>query len=161
MPSQRASPIPFYLFALGVCLLIGLTASWFTHQSLYTWYPLLHKPALTPPNWVFPVVWTILYLIMGISWGMILNKEMPTANKLFASTFFGLQLFFNFLWSFLFFYLQKPLLALIDLSLLWLAIGLTIMIFQMYSRLAGWLLFPYWMWTSYAWLLNFSIWWNN
>ncbi|MCE5318904.1 MAG: tryptophan-rich sensory protein, partial [Parachlamydia sp.] len=129
--------------------------------SLHTWYPLLRKPSFTPPNWLFPVAWTILYVMMGWAWASVVSQEIPKANKLMLSAIFGLQLLLNFLWSFFFFYLQSPLLALIDLSLLWVALGFTILVFCSYSRLAAALLVPYWAWVSFAWMLNFQIWMLN
>lgn len=150
-----------FFFTIGICLLVGITGSWFTHQSLHSWYPLLHKPSFTPPNWLFPVAWTLLYILMGTAWALILNKNISLTSKLTCSAAFLVQLFFNFLWSFLFFYLQNPLFGLLDISALWVAIGFTFWIFNSYSRIAALLLLPYWAWVNFAWLLNYRIWMEN
>ena len=96
------------LFAIGLCLLVGASASWFTHQSVNSWYVLLNKPALTPPNWLFPVVWTLLYIMMGVAWATVLSQKIATYSKINASTAFLTQLGLNFFWSLFFFYKRDP-----------------------------------------------------
>ena len=141
-----------------LCLGVGLTGRFFTHQSVYDWYKTLNKPLWTPPNWVFGPVWTTLYLLMGISLWLIWEKKRQLHNPQFTPYFlFGIQLLLNFLWSLLFFGKQNPLLALIDLTLLWVILFATIVNFNKYSTIADLLLVPYLIWISYAWALNLAI----
>ena len=128
-----------------------------TQSSVGNWYKLLIKPYFTSPNWIFGPVWTLLYLMMGFAWGNINNclsdyREIKKANILFL-----FQLFLNALWSIIYFGLRDINYALIDIILLWLAIFVTMYQFFKISKLSGWLLFPYLLWTSYALILNASI----
>ena len=142
----------FLLLCLGVAIAEGIA----THHGVNNWYQTLVKPEGTPPNWVFPVVWTILYTMMAVSVWLIWLA--PSGRKLTAYTLFAVQLFFNFLWSWLFFFYENPALALIDISLLWVAIIATMMAFYRHSHLAAGLLIPYLLWVSYAVHLNVMIW---
>ena len=148
---------------LFLCLLLCLSIGWIggilTQESVDTWYKTVQKAPWTPPNIVFPIVWTILYLMIGISLWLLLQA--PATNKKNAYIAFGLQLFFNFIWSYLFFYLKNPLLGLLDIILLWFAIIGTIALFLNHSRSAAYLLIPYFLWVSYAFSLNLYIWINN
>lgn len=145
---------------LGTSLLLCVGGGWLTglltESSLSSWYALLKKPAWTPPNFIFPLMWTFLYTLMAISLWLVWMSEKK--EKRAAFFLFGFQLFLNFIWSGLFFYLRSPLLGLIDISFLWVAIGATIFIFKRFSFLAASLLIPYFLWTSYALSLNFFIW---
>ncbi|QLH36605.1 MAG: tryptophan-rich sensory protein [Parachlamydiaceae bacterium] len=130
-----------------------------TQQGIRDWYDHLIHPPGTPPNFVFPIVWTILYTLMAISLALILSSS--EQNKKIPLVFFALQLIFNFSWSWLFFGMRSPGLALVDLGLLWLCIFGTIMTFWQYSRMSSYLLFPYLGWVTYAAYLNLFIWINN
>lgn len=142
-----------------LCLLVGWIGGFISHTSITTWYPALIKPSWTPPNWVFPIVWTILYIMMGVSLWLVWISD--TQNKLLAYILFGIQLGLNFLWSWIFFYQQHPLFALVDILLLWVAIGGTYLAFRKHSGLAAFLLIPYLLWVTYAISLNFFIWLYN
>lgn len=96
-----------------VCLLLGYFAGLIQADSIREWYPTLRKPPLTPPNIVFPIAWGILYLCMGISAGLIYLSSAPQRD--FLIRLFCVQLFSNFIWSYLFFYLRNPLLGMIDI----------------------------------------------
>lgn len=135
-----------------ICQLIGIIGSFFTISSVSTWYLTLNKPSFNPPGWIFGSVWTILYLLMGISLYLIWNKKSKT-----AIIFFVIQLFLNLSWSILFFGLKSPLLAFIEIILLWLAILLTIIITYKISKPAAYLLIPYILWVSFAIILNLFI----
>lgn len=148
---------------LLLCVLLCLGGGWLnglpTEYSVATWYPTLVKPSWTPPNFAFPIAWTILYLLMAVSLWLVWTS--PTADKKAAYTAFAIQLFLNFIWSWLFFYLENPILGLMDCTALWIAIVITIACFWRHSRLAGSLLIPYLVWVSYAWCLNLFIWTHN
>lgn len=144
------------IFSLVLCLGGGMLAGLITETGIKEWYPHLVKPYGTPPKFIFPIVWTLLYTMMAIALTLLWSS--PTVDKKRAFTFFGIQLFLNFIWSWLFFYLQKPGLALLDLVLLWVFILLTIQALWRHSRYASLLLVPYLAWVSYALYLNLFIW---
>jgi len=144
------------------CLTIGFLSGMATKEGVTTWFPLLHKPIFNPPNWLFAPVWTVLYIMMGVAGGLVwtqLEKNEALVKKAFL--LFLAQLALNALWSYLFFGLHNPLLAFIEIILLWLMIYETYLIFQKIESLAAKLLIPYLAWVSFATLLNGSIWWLN
>jgi translocator protein len=140
-----------------VCQGAGAVGSLFTSPSIPTWYASLQKPNFNPPNWVFAPVWTILFLLMGISLYSVWSKGLRDKKVKTAVFIFAIQLILNMLWSFLFFGLQSPLYAFIEIIILWLVILLTITSFYKISKIAGYLLLPYILWVSFAAVLNFSI----
>ncbi len=146
-----------HLATLVGCLLIGLlpgaVGSAFTPDA---WYFALEKSSLTPPNWVFPVAWTSLYLMIGVSlYAFLINADGKCRPAL---VMFAIQLVLNAAWSWLFFGQHEPGLALVDIVLLWLSIAATAVLFGRASRLAGVLLVPYLLWVSFATYLNVAIW---
>ncbi|MGL2962303.1 TspO/MBR family protein [Flavobacterium sp. RSB2_4_14] len=144
------------------CVVIGYLSGMVTRDSITTWYPTLIKPVFNPPNWIFGPVWTILYIMMGVAGGMIWNRiDTDEENVKKAFKIFVFQLALNALWSYLFFGLHNPLLALIEIILLWLLIFETYNQFKKIDKVAGMLLLPYLAWVSFATVLNGSIWWLN
>lgn len=142
--------IPFLASAIG-----GV----FTSSSVSTWYVNVAKPSFNPPNWIFGPVWTLLYLLMGISLYLVwINK---TKIKKPAFTAFFIQLSLNALWSVLFFGLQNPLIAFVEIILLWISILITIIYFYRISKVSAYLLIPYILWVSFAAVLNFYIFYLN
>ena len=131
-------------------LIAGFAGSFFTSSA---WYQALDKPFFSPPSWVFGPVWTSLYILMGISFYLIWTSGRSIGVP---SAVFLVQLGLNAVWSPLFFGLRNPLLAFIDLALLWIAIIATIILFYRIDRRAAYLLIPYILWVSFAGLLN---WW--
>jgi len=118
-------------------------------------YRVINQPPLSPPGWVFPIVWTILYLMMGEASFRILISENPKAkNALFA---YGIQLFLNFLWPLFFFGGQMYLTAFLILIALWIAIVITLRRFSKIDESAGDLLIPYLLWVTFAGYLNFGV----
>lgn len=138
---------------LAIPLAVGGLASLLTQNSMAV-FASLNKPALAPPGWLFPVVWTILYILMGIASYLVLTSTKPNTKAL---TVYGTQLAFNFLWSIIFFNLKLYLFAFIWLILLWLLILETINRFHQISKPAGYLLLPYLLWVTFAGYLIFSI----
>lgn len=141
-----------------VCLGVGILGSVGTKAGVSTWYPTLSKPSFTPPSWLFAPVWTFLYILMGIAVGLVWQRSggLNTALILFL-----VQLVLNAAWSFLFFTLRSPLVALLDLVLLWGVLLATLVLFFRTNPLSGWLLLPYLAWTSFALVLNATICWLN
>lgn len=138
-------------------LLIGAIGSLITYPDVTGWFAGLSKPWFSPPNWVFGPVWTILYILMGISLWLVIRNGWEEKHIRKALALFGLQLAVNLLWSLLFFGLQSPLGGLIDiLVLLALIIG-TILSFRNISLPASYLLIPYLCWVCFATLVNAAI----
>jgi tryptophan-rich sensory protein len=144
--------------SIVVCQLAGLLGAIFTSSAIPTWYATPEKPAFVPPDWTFSVVWTFLYLLLGLSLYLVWMNGWDRRDVRLAMGVFGFQLFLNFLWSVLFFGLRSPLLGMIEIVFLWFAIVATIWLFYRISRLAGVLLMPYLAWVSFAALLNYYIW---
>lgn len=142
--------IPFLASAIG---------SLFTASSVSTWYVELQKPSFNPPNWVFGPVWTLLYLLMGVALYLVWAEK--AKNKKPAFIAFGIQMSLNALWSVLFFGLQNPLLAFIEIIFLWISILATTIFFYRISKRAAYLLIPYILWVSFAAVLNFAIFYLN
>lgn len=117
----------------------------------------LEKPPLTPPGWVFPVVWTVLFLLMGLASYVVIRSGRPRSMVWRALAVYGLQLFFNFVWMLLFFNLGAYLPAFFWLIALWLFIWMNFLLFYRISRMAGWLLVPYLLWVLFAGYLNLGV----
>ena len=140
-----------------ICLSAGAIGSVFTSSSVGSWYRTLNKPPFNPPAWVFAPVWTLLYIMMGISLFLAWTGEKGLQLKKMALSMFCVQLFLNILWSFFFFGKENPLLAFIAIILLWIAIIFTITLFKKISALSSYLLAPYLLWVTFASVLNYSI----
>lgn len=149
------------LLSVIVTVVLGLSSGLVTRTSINTWYPTLHKPWFNPPNWLFPIAWTILYILMGIAAGLVWSDIHTDPEAKPALKFYIAQLVLNMLWSFIFFGCQSPGLALSEIITLWIAIYITRHQFQQVSGLAELLFLPYLLWVSYALLLNAAIWWLN
>ena len=152
------------LIVVVTCLAIGYFSGMVTQSSIKTWFPTLIKPSFNPPNWVFAPVWSMLYIIMGIAAGLVWNRMEASKDKELVKKsliFFAIQLGLNALWSVLFFGLRNPMLAIIEIVLLWLMIYETYIKFGKIDKIAGYLFLPYLAWVSFASILNASIWWLN
>ena len=136
---------------LGVGGLSALIAGGFSD------YRDLNQPPLAPPGWLFPIAWTILYLLMGYASYRVLESGKDKGHIRTALTLYGIQLALNFLWSPVFFGLQWRLTAFFLLVILWVAIYLTMRKFFRLDPLAGDLLLPYLLWVCYAGYLNLGV----
>ncbi len=121
------------------------------------WYDALDKPPWTPPGWIFGPVWILLYGMMAAAAWVVWKEDGVRGARLPLAFFLG-QLALNAAWSWLFFGLQRPDLALVDIVLLVAAVAVTLVLFGKRSALAGWLLAPYLLWVSFATALNLEIW---
>ncbi len=153
MLSKWMSWIVFVAITLGAAAVAG----WFTASSVKTWYPGLVKPAGTPPSWVFGPVWSILYLVMATAAWLVWQERQVHDVRLPLGLFFG-QLLLNAAWSLIFFELQRPGLALVEILILLLAIVLTAISSLGCARAAFWMITPYLGWVGYATYLNFGLW---
>lgn len=145
------------VLSVSLCQLAGLLGSLFTAPAIPAWYASLNKPVFSPPNWLFGSVWTVLYTLMGIAASLVWSQGVAKRRVKQALIIFAIQLILNTLWSIIFFGLKSPLLALIEIMILWYFIILTTLKFIKISKAAGFLLIPYFLWVSFAAFLNFSI----
>lgn len=147
------------LIAIAICFLVGFIASQFQSEAIESWYPYLNKSLLNPPNSVFPVAWSIIYVMMGISIGLIYASD--NENKKYFINIFLIQLFLNFMWSISFFYFQSPLIGLINILLLaWMIIYYIVRTFNT-ATVSSLLFVPYLLWVCFATYLNLYILMNN
>jgi len=147
----------YLVAAIGVCLLAGYIGSYYTTPAIPTWYDTLQKPDLTPPSWVFAPVWTLLYILMGISLYLIIDTGLKTTEEKFGLILFLFQLAVNVGWSFFFFGLHSTFYGLLAIVLLWAVLLCTIIQVFRFSIPASILLIPYFVWVSFAMYLNYAI----
>jgi len=150
-----------FVIAVAFPLVVGGLSGFSTSRGVETWYPTLAKPSFNPPSWVFGPVWTTLYILMGIAAFFVWRKGFAREGVKFALSLFVVQLSLNGLWSIVFFGLQWPGWAVVEIALLWLTIVATLIAFWRVTTAAGWLLVPYLAWVSFAAVLNGSIWMLN
>ena len=144
------APLWTILPFLGLVFLASLTGALFRPGA---WYKQLEKPQWTPPDWLFPIAWGLLYVLMAYAaW-----RVWDVAGLGAALVVWGVQLALNAGWSAVFFGMRKPGLALVELLALWLAVALTIYAFAQIDAIAAWLLAPYIVWVSFAAVLNLEI----
>lgn len=146
------------VFVVLVSELAGIIGSVFTYPSIQTWYAYLIKPSQNPPSWIFAPVWTILFMLMGISAFIIWKKGLGRKDVKIALSIFIVQLILNTFWSVIFFGEHNPGLAFVEITVLWLAIIAMIVSFAKISKTAAWLLLPYILWVTFAGFLNYSLW---
>lgn len=147
-----------YALCIAICLAVGGLAALIGMDGMRA-YPALNQPPLAPPGWLFPVVWTILYTLMGISGGMIYLSHDDCRRD--ALRVFALQLFLNFGWTVLFFALSLRLAAFVWIVVLEAVIVVMIAMFFAIRPKAAYLQIPYFLWVAFAAYLNFSVWWLN
>jgi tryptophan-rich sensory protein len=140
--------------AVSVAAVVG---SAFMRAGDLAWYDSLRKPAWQPPDWLFGPVWTVLYVSMAAS-AWVFWLHVPREGRTVGLIVFGMQLALNAAWTGVFFYLQAPGAALVEIFALWCAVAATMAIFAGRSALAAALLLPYWGWVTFAAALNFAIW---
>ncbi len=146
------------IVAIAIPLLVGGASGFFTITGVDSWYQTINKPSWNPPNWVFGPVWTTLYIMMGIALFLVWKEDTSEELKKIAIALFSVQLILNFFWSFIFFNLQQPGWALVEIIAMWFFILLTIFAFAQVNKTAAWLLVPYISWVSFATILNYTIW---
>lgn len=147
-----------FVASIVIALGVGGLSAWLTKDSMER-YGQMAKPALSPPGWLFPIVWTILFLLMGVAAALVWEKNDP--DRTTALWLYAVQLGFNFFWTLIFFNAQAFGFALIWLLALWVLILLTMVKFYRTTPPAGWLLLPYFLWVSFAAYLNAGVWFLN
>lgn len=144
------------IIPLGVGFLAGMA----TATGIDDWYPYLEKPVFNPPNWLFGPVWTVLYLLMGVTIYRLLTKP-SSAERSYAMRIFWIQLVLNGAWSFIFFNAQQLGWAFIEILLIWIAIVWMIVTVHRVDKTAAYIQIPYLIWVSFASVLNGTLWWMN
>ena len=144
------------ILSLAIPLAVGGLSSLITKDAMKS-FSALRQPLLSPPAWMFPVVWTALYLLMGLACYQVVTSEASAPRRRRALTFYGLQLAANFLWSLLFFLLGLYLTAFLWILVLWLLIFVCTVLFYYIRNSAGKLMIPYILWVTFAVYLNLGI----
>ncbi len=144
------------LISVAVPLIVGGIAGLISRGGMAA-FAMMNKPPLSPPGWLFPVVWTLLYILMGVAAYLVLNSGAPQQAVERALKVYGIQLVFNFFWTFWFFNLQWYFFAFFWLIVLWILILVTIVLFSRVSKTAAWLMVPYLLWVTFAGYLNLGI----
>lgn len=139
---------------LALSFLVGLVGARYLPGE---WYASLAKPALNPPNWIFAPVWTTLYALMAVAAWLVWRRA-GLAGAGMPLGLYVAQLVLNGLWSYLFFGIHRPGLALFDIVTLWLTILVVLLLFWRTDRRAGALMLPYLSWVGFAAYLNFELW---
>jgi translocator protein len=134
---------------------VAVIGSIFTFQGTNSeWYQAI-KPDITPPNWVFPIVWNVLFFLIALSLYFVMtsNKNKQVKKRVYIS--FGINLLLNILWSVFYFFLKNPSLAFAEWVILWLSIAPMILISFKVSQKSAWLLVPYLLWVGFAGILTY------
>lgn len=149
-----------FIISILIPLAVGRFAGFLTENS-FTVYENLVQPAFAPAPWVFPIVWTILYVLMGIASYKIYQSNVAKEDKKRALTFYAVQLVVNFIWPIVFFRFGNYQAAFFVLLVLIALVILTILQFSKINKTAAWIMIPYLLWIVFAGILNFSIWMLN
>ena len=144
------------LICLFIPLAIGGLSALFTMGSMKD-FEALKQPPLSPPGWIFPVVWTVLFILMGIASYLVLQTAARTQDKKSAFKAYFIQLAFNFLWSIIFFSFGAYEIAFVWLLVLFALIAITTVRFWRINKLSGILMLPYLLWVAFAGYLNVAI----
>jgi tryptophan-rich sensory protein len=153
---MKFNPIAFVV-NLAIPLAAGALGSILTLTSVKTWYPTLAKPSFNPPDWLFPPVWTSLFILMGFSAYLVWQKREQVAHFPRTIAVYFIQIVLNILWSFLFFYAHSIGAALFEIFALLIAIVINARVFYKIDKTAGLLFIPYFLWVCFATLLTYNI----
>ena len=146
-----------YVISIAIALAVGGLSSLLTKNNMEV-YNSINRPVLAPPMWLFPVVWSILFILMGISSALVwVNRNENREDAFSALRVYGLQLVVNFFWTIIFFNMQAYLFAFIWLILLWVLIVIMIVQFKKISPIAAYLQIPYLLWVTFAGYLTLMI----
>lgn len=154
---MKKKPWKIYAFWIILAEAVGALSGWLTRNGMKAYTETVHQPPLSPPPWLFPIVWAILYALMGIGAARVSltpqSKERNLGLNLFVS-----QLIVNFFWSPIFFNAQAFGTALLWLILLWILVLAMILVFRKVDKLAGYSQIPYLLWLTFAAYLNYGVW---
>jgi tryptophan-rich sensory protein len=147
------------IVSIAACVLLGTISGLSTIDAIQTWYPTIQKPSWNPPNWLFGPVWTLLYGLMGISFAFLWNSSQN--GRYAAMLMFVVQFGLNMAWSYLFFNLHLLGWSFIESLIMLSTIGVTIFLSYSVNATASYLLVPYFLWVSFASILNGTVWYLN
>jgi tryptophan-rich sensory protein len=142
-----------------VCVILGSLIGYITIDAIQSWYPTIQKPSWNPPNWLFGPVWTVMYILMGIAFALLWNSSQNGRNS--AILLFIVQFGLNMAWSYIFFNLHLLGWSFIESLIMLSAIGATIFLSYSVNATASHLLVPYFLWVSFASILNGTVWYLN
>ena len=154
---MTAKKIVKFCIAIALCLLVGFIGLYFFTASTPVWYARLLKPDITLPSWIFINLWTVFYLLLGVSLYLIFQSGSKRHDVKHGLILFGSQLLLNICWFFCFFGLQSTFLGLMMMLLLWVVILVTIFLAYRFSLPAAMVLIPCLGWVSYVGYLNYAI----
>ena len=143
--------------AIALPLAVGGLSALLTANSR-SYYEALAKPPLSPPGAAFPIIWTFLYIFIGIASYLVYKQGFEKDNVRDALYYYAASLVVNFIWPLVFFRYQMPFLAFWVLLLYWLLVGITTAKFYRINHAAGLLMLPLWLWVTFAGYLNLSVW---
>ena len=155
--TSKKQSVMILIGSILLCNCAGLLGALATSTGQDSWYATLIKPSFNPPSWLFGPVWTLLYVLMGISLFLVIMEGKKGRNIRIPLILFAVQLILNTLWSFAFFGLESPLYGLLVIIPLWVFIFATIVTFYPIRKAAAWLLVPYIAWVSFATILNYAL----
>lgn len=157
MMKPGARPVVAGFIIFGLTVLVAALGSLVTVSQIPTWYASLLKAPFNPPSWVFGPAWTFLYFTMALAAFLAWHKGRSVMGVVLGLMFYFIQLFLNFLWSYVFFGQHLPDLAFLVICLLWVTIVFTLISFLKLYRPAGYLLVPYLLWVTFAGALNYYV----
>lgn len=149
-----------YVFWILLAEAAGALSGWLSREGSEVFSQAVTQPPLSPPAILFPIVWTILYALMGIGAARV-SLTPPSPQRSRGLNLFVIQLVVNFFWSLIFFNAQAYGFAFLWLLLLWVLVLLMILAFRKVDPLAAWLQIPYLLWLTFAAYLSFGVWYLN
>lgn len=157
MVQKTLRKIVLFLLAIGICLCAAYVASSYMTPAIPAWYDHLQKPDFSPPSWIFGPVWTVLYVIMGLSLYMILQAGTRKKEAFLGLVFFVAQLAFSIAWAYLFYGLHSTFFGLMTLIALWFLILCTVIQVMRFSVPAAAILIPYFLWVTFLVILSYFV----
>ncbi len=157
MESFSVKEIPRLIVSIIIVFLAGAVGTVYTLKEITGWYAYLPKPGWTPPNWAFGPIWSILYILMGISLFLVWREGLDKKNVQIGVLVFAVSLAINVIWSLVFFGTHNIFGGLVLVLILWISILINIVVFYRISKPAGLILIPYLMWVSIASYLNYAV----
>lgn len=145
---------------IALPLLVGGVSAFITGGGMEL-FQRINKPPLSPPGWLFPIVWAILYTLMGIASYLVITSDVPPQEISSAIKTYIYQLIVNFLWPTFFFNFEWYFFSFIWIIVLWILILIMFRQFYKINKKAGYLIIPYLLWVTFAAYLNLGIWWLN
>jgi len=156
LPTSRS--LGLLVLCIAIPLILGIIGSVFTMPEVGNWYAGLLKPSFNPPAWLFGPVWTLLYILMGVSLWLVIRDGMSSRPVQQAVALFAVQLALNLAWSIIFFGMHLIAVAFIEILILFVFILATTLTFKRINPTAGWLFIPYLCWTAVASVLTGTLW---